>query len=69
MPFSLYIRIRRHCIEELGYFSPIAFHASCLYGCCLELGLPAKRTRKLLAVSLVHNNKTVKLLVVGVLSH
>ena len=56
--FSFRIRIHRHCIEEMRYFSHIAPHASCPSGCCLEADILLKRTRKLLAAHLVHKSRT-----------
>ena len=65
MSLSLSIRIRRHCIDELIYFLANAFHAAHPSGCCFESGLPAKRTRELLAAPLVNKN-AVKLLDVNI---
>ena len=59
MPFSLRMRIRRHCNDEMRYFSAIFFHAACPSGWCLESDLPSKRKRKLLTALLVDDNRTL----------
>ena len=61
MPFGLRIIIRYRCTDELrGTFRSLPSKPRDHRVLCLESGLPAKRTKKLLATPLVDKNKTLK---------